>query len=29
MKLWEHTGEELIGGAEITSDVIPAMADFG
>ncbi len=24
MKLWEHTGEELIGGAEITSDVILA-----
>lgn len=22
MKLWEYTGEELIGGAEITSDVI-------
>ena len=24
MKLWEYTGEELIGGAEITSDVILA-----
>ena len=24
MNLWEHTGEELIGGAEITSDVILA-----
>ena len=24
MKLWEYTGEELIGGAEITSDVIIA-----
>ena len=22
MKLWEYTGEELIGGAEITSDLI-------
>jgi hypothetical protein len=24
MKLWKYTGEELIGGAEITSDVILA-----
>ena len=24
MKLWEYTGEELIGGAETTSDVILA-----
>jgi hypothetical protein len=24
MKLWEYTGEELIGGAEITSEVILA-----
>jgi hypothetical protein len=24
MTLWEHTGEALIGGAEITSDVILA-----